>query len=156
MPASYHVHPIGTEEIDFCHLLLAAAGHDLTEARWREFAKRLIEWRGATGLHDEIYVATDAHNRVRGLAVVQVVPSLLFGRMLDVPVFVTASAGDEDGVVQCLLDAVEDKARNAACAELRVWSQGGQEWKRATAGGNAEMAFAGLRLVLDQGGGGRT
>jgi hypothetical protein len=129
-------------------MLVEAAGHDVKRAEWASFCKRVIEWRGATGLHDDVIVAVDADGHVKGLFVSELIQSLLFGRVLDVPMFITASAGDEDGVVLELLEAAKAKARQANCSDIRIWTQGGESWMRATDEAPAACRYRGVQLKL--------
>ncbi len=97
-------------------LLVERGGVGVTAEEWQIFARRIIEWRGATGLHDEVHVALDQGGIIKGLAVSQAIQSLLYGRTLDAPVFLTASAADEDGVIAALLDILSERARTSGCA----------------------------------------
>jgi hypothetical protein len=148
MSLAYATRPITEDQIDLAYMLVDAAGHDLKLADWRSFCNRVIEWRGATGLHDDVIVAADADGHVKGLFVSEMIQSLLFGRVLDVPVFITASAGDEDGVVIELLEAAKVKAREANCSDIRIWTQGGESWLRATDKAPVAARYRGVQLKL--------
>jgi hypothetical protein len=148
MPHAYSTRPIVQDQIDLAFMLVEAAGHDVTQADWVSFCNRVIEWRGASGLHDDVIVAADADGHVKGLLVSEMIQSLLFGRVLDVPMFITASAGDEDGVVLELLEAAKAKAREANCSDIRIWTQGGESWMRATDNAPAAAHYKGVQLKL--------
>lgn len=148
MPYAYSTRPITEDQIDLAYLLIEAAGLDVRRLDWKSFCNRVIEWRGATGLHDEVVVAADVEGHVRGLFVTEMIQSLLFGRVLDVPLFVTASAGDEDGVILDLLEAAKVKAREANCSDIRIWTQGGESWVRATGASPITSRYKGMQFKL--------
>jgi hypothetical protein len=148
MVYGYSTHPITREQIDLAFMLVEAASLAVARPEWQSFCNRVIEWRGATGLHDDVIVTTDAEGHVKGLFVTEMIQSLLFGRVLDVPVFITASAGDEDGVIMELLQAVRTKAREANCADIRIWTIGGESWMRVTRSSPTESHYKGVQLKL--------
>jgi hypothetical protein len=129
-------------------MLVEAAGRDVKRGEWVSFCNRIIEWRGATGLYDDVIVTADADGHVKGLFVSEMIQSLLFGRVLDVPMFITASAGDEDGVVMGLLEAAKVKAREAKCSDVRIWTQGGASWMRVTDDAPVASRYEGVQLKL--------
>ena len=148
MSYAYSTRPIMEEQIDLAYLLVEASGREVSPADWRAFCNRVIEWRGATGLHDDVIVATDAGGHVKGLFVTELIQSLLFGRVLDVPMFITASAGDEDGIILDLFQAAKVKAGEANCSDIRIWTQGGESWVRVTHDSPAACRYKGVQLKL--------
>lgn len=148
MSYAYSTRPITEDQIDLAYLLVEAAGRDIRRTEWVAFCKRVIEWRGAAGLHDDVIVTVDAEGHVKGLLVTEMIQSLLFGRVLDVPMFITASAGDEDGIIRSLLDAAKVKAREAKCGDIRIWTQGGESWVRVTSDAPVTSQYTGVQLKL--------
>lgn len=148
MVYGYSTRPIAREQIDLAFILVDAAGLAIARREWQSFCSRVIEWRGATGLHDDVIVTTDVDGHVKGLFVTEMIQSLLFGRVLEVPVFLTASAADEDGVITELLQAVRGKAREANCDDVRIWTLGGESWMRVTRSNPAETHYKGVQLKL--------
>lgn len=146
--AAYSVRPIAESDILPSQLLVEGGGIGVGLEEWRVFARRIIEWRGATGLNDEVHVAVDDGGVIKGLAFSQAIQSLLFGRMLDAPVFLTASAADEDGVIMALLDKLSERARSSGCRQLRIWSPGGEAWRRVANATEGWVAFSGLCVTL--------
>jgi hypothetical protein len=146
--AAYSVRPIADADILPSLVLIEAGRVGLAAEDWRIFVRRIIEWRGATGLHDEVYVAVDQGGVIKGLVVSQAIQSLLFGRTLDAPLFLTASAADEDGVIIALLDAVSARARSAGCRQARIWSSGGEAWRRVADRAEGAVTFAGLCVTV--------
>src|SRR4051794_27892801 len=81
MSHAYSTRPITEDQIDLAYMLVEAAGHDVKRADWTSFCNRVIEWRGAAGLHDDVFVAADADGHIKGLFVSEMIQSLLFGRV---------------------------------------------------------------------------
>lgn len=146
--AAYSVRPITEADILPSQLLVERGGVGVTAEEWRIFVRRIIEWRGATGLHDEVHVALDQGGIIKGLVVSQAIQSLLYGRTLDAPVFLTASAADEDGVIAALLDTLSERARTSGCRQTRIWSPGGQAWRRVAETAKGAMTFEGLCVTV--------
>jgi hypothetical protein len=132
MSSAYTVRPITEGQIDLAYILIDASGRAVPEFNWRTFCRRLLVDRGKADADNEVYVATDGEGHIRGLCVTEIVDSPLFGRMVQVPLFLTASAGDEDGVILELVNAARKRGRDAGCAEIRIWAAGGKSWLRAT------------------------
>lgn len=147
MPA-YLTRQIAEDQIEVAFLLVEAAECAISRHDWMAFCKRVIEWRGTTGLYEDVVVATDPAGRVRGLFVAETVQSLLFGRVFHVPVFVTASAADEDGLIVELLATARAMARRADCREVRIWAPGGSSWNRVTTELPAASNYSGVQLKL--------
>jgi hypothetical protein len=142
--AAYTVRPISEADILPSQLLVEAGGVGIGADEWRIFVRRIIEWRGATGLHDEVHVAVDRGGVIKGLMFSQAIQSLLFGRTLDAPVFLTASAIDEDGVIVALVDKLSERARASGCRQTRIWAPGGEAWRRVAERIEGAVTFAGL------------
>jgi hypothetical protein len=142
--AAYSVRPIAESDILSTQLLVEGGRIGVGAEEWRIFIRRIIEWRGATGLHDEVHVAVDLGGVIKGLVVSQAIQSLLYGRTLDAPVFLTASAIDEDGVIIALLEKLSERARAAGCRQTRIWSPGGQAWRRVAEKVEGAVTFEGL------------
>lgn len=148
MSYAYSTRLLTEDQIDLAYLLVEAAGCGVSRTDWQGFCNRVIEWRGASGLHDDVFVATDALGHVKGLFVTEMVQSLLFGRVLDVPLFIIASAGDEEGIILDLVDAAKAKAREVNCSDIRIWTQGSQSWVRVTEEALVTSQYLGLQLKL--------
>jgi hypothetical protein len=65
-----------------------------------------------------------------------------------VPLFIAASAADEDGIILDLLEAVKAKAQEANCSKTRIWAQGGEGWVRVTGGSPVASHYKGVQLRL--------
>lgn len=148
MSGGYATGKLAENEIDPAFLLVEAAGCGIVGADWTVFCRRILEWRSATGFHDDVLVVRDANGHLKGVCVVQVFQGLLFGRQLDVPLFAIASAADEDGVILELLAALEAKAAEGACQAIRIWSQGGESWSRVIGNRQAAMSYSGVHIAV--------
>lgn len=149
MANAYITGRLSPTQIDIAYLLVAATGNGLEPGTWKSFCERIIEWRGATGLHDDVIVTADCQGHIKGLCVTQINQSLLFGRLLDVPLFICVSAADEEGVTLELVDAVKQHARLANCTDVRIWTQGGSAWARAIDNPGRATHYAGVHLRMD-------
>jgi uncharacterized protein YuzE len=148
MSYAYSTRPITEDQIDLAYILVEASGRDVRRTEWTAFCNRVIEWRGAAGLHDDVIITVDAEGHVKGLLVTELIQSLLFGRVLNVPMFITASAGDEDGIILSLLEAAKVAAREAKCSDIRIWTQGGESWVRVTGDTPVTSQYFGVQLKL--------
>ncbi len=148
MPHVYSTRPITEDQIDLAYLLVEAVGRDVDANAWASYCRRVIEWRGATGLYDDVIVVTDSHGHIKGLFVAEFIQSLLFGRVLDVPMFITVSAGDEDGIILDLLEAVKARAHEANCRDIRIWTQGGEGWARVTDNSPTACRYKGVQIKV--------
>lgn len=146
--AAYSVRPIAEADILPSQLLIEGGRVGVGPEEWRVFVRRIIEWRGALGLHDEVHVAVDQAGVIKGLMVSQAIQSLLYGRTLDAPLFLTASAADEDGVILALLGALSERARASGCKQARIWSAGGEAWRRVAEQAQGAVVFAGLCIDI--------
>jgi len=148
MSSGYATRPISEEQIDLAYVLIEASRTDVKRDDWRAYCNRIVKWRGATGLHDDVFVSTDRQGHIRGLFVTEVVQSLLFGRVLEIPLFVSASAGDEDGIIEDLLQAATAKAEAAGCGDIRIWTPGGESWSRIAERWASSMRYSGVQISL--------
>ena len=149
MAEGYSTGRLSASQVDIAFLLIETAKIGLSPADWKQFCARILEWRGATGLHDDVFVTVNIHGHVKGVCVLQVTQSLLLGRVLDVPVFVGISAGDEDGVVAALLDAVKDYARGAGCGQVRIWTPGHESLARVLGPSPTAARFSGALIRIE-------
>lgn len=131
---SYVVEPIGPRTIDHAYPLARACGYGLTLGQWRAFCQSL----GSPPLRDEAagnnseraVVARDPQGYVKGLCVYSIREHLPYGRLLDVPIFVVASAADAEGVATELAAALLSRCDWLVCSGIRFWPIGPDSWKR--------------------------
>jgi hypothetical protein len=146
MSSAYTVRPITEGQIDLAYILIDASGKAVPEFNWRTFCRGVIAGRGKADADSEVHVALDGEGHVRGLCVTEIIDSPLFGRMVQVPLFLTASAGDEDGVIVELVNVARMLGRDAGCTDIRIWAAGGKSWLRATAKSPVVSRYEGLQV----------
>lgn len=144
----YHVRPITRNDIDLAFVLVDAAGYGLLPSAWDKFCQLAIAGRLESARADDIVVATDGHKHIKGLFVSQVSENTLFGRTLDVPVFIATSVADEDGVIESLLQELTAMAENTESSMLRVWTPGGESWERVAGSLMDAREFKGVQIAM--------
>ncbi|MBV9245037.1 MAG: hypothetical protein JO366_09515 [Methylobacteriaceae bacterium] len=70
---------------------------------------------------------------VKGLCIYSVRAHCVYGRLLDVPVFVAASAADAEGVAADLLQFLQSICDRSVCSGVRFWTMGAETWSRRLA-----------------------
>jgi len=133
MPTSYSIAPISPETIDRAYPLLRAIAPTLAVEEWRRHCRKL-----ATPLADsdpatsreETVVAVNSQGYVKGLCLYSIRHHWIYGRLLDVPIFVVASAADAEGVGKALLQFLQGKRDRSVCSGVRFWTMGAQIWDR--------------------------
>lgn len=130
MSTSYVIESVGSKTIDRAYPLVKLVGPTLTLHEWREFcqdhaAPRIHE---APGDKEEIVVALNKQGYVKGLCIYTVRDHGTYGRLLDVPFFVAASAADAEGVVAELLAFLHAECNQSVCSGIRFWTMGPETW----------------------------
>ncbi len=131
---SYVVESISPRTIDSAYPLARACGYALRLGEWRAFCQPL----GSAPLRDETgsnngeraVIARDPQGYVKGLCVYSIKEHSPYGRVLDVPIFVVASAADAEGVATELAAVLLSKCDWSACSGIRFWPIGPDSWKR--------------------------
>jgi hypothetical protein len=133
MSASYVIEPIGEKTIDRTYPLARVIGPAFTLNEWREFC-RVLELprvrREAPVDSEEIVVALNAQGYVKGLCIYSIRDHATYGRVLDVPFVVAASAGDGEGVAAEVLDFLRSKCDKSVCSGIRFWTVSPETWDR--------------------------
>jgi hypothetical protein len=120
---SYTIKPIAKEGVDRAFPLMRAVAPDLSLQEWREYCRN-------GGQREETVLAINASGYVKGLCVFSVRDHGRYGRLLDVPIFVVASAADAEGVGVELLLFLAATRDSEACAGVRFWTMGRETWDR--------------------------
>jgi hypothetical protein len=120
---SYTVKPIGPDSVDRAYPLMRAVAPDLSPQEWRRFCRD-------GGQREETVLAINSKGYVKGLCIFGIRDHRHYGRLLDVPVFVVASAADAEGVGAELLQFLEATRDSEACSGVRFWNMGGETWDR--------------------------
>jgi hypothetical protein len=120
---SYTIKPIAKEGVDRAFPLMRAVAPDLSLQEWRQYCRD-------GGAKEETVVAINSTGYVKGLCIFSVRDHMGYGRLLDVPLFVVASAADADGVGGELLRFLEATRDGEACSGVRFWTMGADTWDR--------------------------
>ena len=133
MLTSYVLESIRPKTIDRAYTLLKMIGTPITLLEWREFCQSVSPPRirnDPPGDREEIVVALNIHGYVKGLSIYAIRDHRTYGRLLDVPFFISASAADAEGVAVELLGFIHAKCNHSNCSGIRFWSMGPETWRR--------------------------
>lgn len=119
----YQLHYLGSSKVDQAFPLMQLAIPELTLARWRDFAGKLVvsEPRGGTSLPPQraIVLAQDSSGYLHGLFSYAVEEDLL-GRTLALHDFVVCALFGTEAVADALLARVDALAAALDCAAVRA------------------------------------
>ncbi|KPF71810.1 hypothetical protein IP69_04790 [Bosea sp. AAP35] len=123
MQGGYTVAPLSPETSDAAFLLVGALAPGLGIARWRRYCDGPDAGAGASEPRLEVRVAINPRGHVQGLCLWSQARHAVHGRILDVPIFIVASAADESGVAAALVEDLCTIAGRLDCAALRIRSE---------------------------------
>jgi hypothetical protein len=130
---SYIVEPIGPRTIDHAYPLARACGYAPTLGQWRAFCQSLesapLRDEAAGNNSERAVVARNPQGYVKGLCVYSIKEHLPYGRLLDVPIFIVASAADGEGVATELAAVLLSRCDWSVCSGIRFWPIGSDSWK---------------------------
>lgn len=149
MQPSYQVSQITAAQIDPAFLLVGPVVPKLGLDGWRDFCRHVLAYARQAAGQDHIVVAANRRGYVQGLGVYAVRSHPLHGRMLDVSLFVVASAADEGGVAGDLLSYLKAIARSETCDVLRIWSLEQEDGSSRLKGSAPEAPECGVMMILD-------
>jgi hypothetical protein len=124
MERAYKIARITTGQVDAAHLLAGRLDPLLDIMRWRSYCDEAASEAGTAAGRQRIVVATNPRGYLQGLCVHAVVAHPVQGAILDVPVFVVASAADEIGIVEALFRDLCAVAERLDCAAIRIRTEG--------------------------------
>lgn len=131
--SGYSVKPITREAIDRTYPLMRVVAPALGLHEWRQFCQNIASpliGREQAGEREEAVLAINSRGYVKGLCIYAIREHWFYGRLLDVPIFVAASAADATGVGAELLQFLQTTRDNTRCAGVRFWAMGGESWDR--------------------------
>jgi hypothetical protein len=149
MQPIYKVGRIARRQIDPAYLLLRPVVPKLDLASWRAFCQEMLVSESRPADQDDIVVAANPVGYVQGLCLCAVRGHLLHGRILDVSIFVVASAADAPGVANDLLGYLRTLAKGEACGAIRVWTLWQDNWRRDLGGQDISWRDQGVQIILD-------
>lgn len=148
---SYEVARITAAQLDPAWLLVSRVEPALGLEQWRSRCGALLAVGEPEPGAEAVLVATNGRGHVKGLCVAAARGDLLYGRLLDVPLFEVASAADEDGIASALIAALRRLARSASCAAIRVWKPDRESWSQHFQEHELRRFDLGALLLLEPG-----
>jgi hypothetical protein len=127
---SYAIEPIGPGTIEKAYPLAKVMAPDLLQLEWRQLCQSPANARVDTEETERIVVAVNAKTYVKGLCVYAIRNHATYGRVLDVPFVVTASAADGEGVASALVDYLRGRCNESVCSGIRFWTMNADTWSR--------------------------
>lgn len=149
MQRAYTTAPITAEQVDAAYLLVGRLAPLLDIACWRSYCDEVRTGAGKAGRRQAIIVAKNPLGYLQGLCVHAVARHPVQGAILDVPVFVVASAADEVGVTAALLCDLCSAAGRLDCAAIRLRIEGSQRLRRHIDESGRTVCNHGIALMLD-------
>ena len=127
MSRSYVVEPIGPETTARAYPLIRAVVPGLAEHEWAQINRPHggDGGRPATDCErEEVIVARNSEGYVKGLCIYAVRDHATYGRLIDVPFFIVASAADGEGVTAVLIYFLRGKCDQFVCSGIRFLDPG--------------------------------
>ena len=131
MSRSYLVEPIGPETIARAYPLVHAVVPHVAQHEWSQINRPpgVVGHHPATdGEREEVIVARNAEGYVKGVCIYAVRDHATYGRLIDVPLFIVASAADGEGVTAVLINFLRDKCDQSVCSGIRFWTLDREAW----------------------------
>jgi hypothetical protein len=131
MSGGYTIEPIGPQTIDRAYPLAQVVIPALSQHEWRQCCPSSgLSSFDPEAEREEIVVARNAEGYVKGLCIYAIRDHMTYGRVVDVPLFVAASAADSKGVTAKLLDFLGTKCDRSVCSGVRFWAMDAETWTR--------------------------
>jgi hypothetical protein len=133
MAKSYSIEPATLGTADRAYPLIRAVAPSVTLEEWRQFCQDAasplaVDERASK--REQAVLAIDSRKHVKGLCVYSIGEHWFYGRLLDIPVFIAASAADGHGVGVELLHFLQAQCSRSACSGARFWTMGAEAWRR--------------------------
>jgi hypothetical protein len=132
-PSGYTIGAMTRGAIDRAYALLRAVGSPPNLAEWRDFCHAIvsnpIDDDSVVG-RERIVIARNSKEYVRGLCIYCVRDHWFYGRLLDVPIFIVASAADAEGITIELLRFLQETSLEHMCMGARFWTMDANVWNR--------------------------
>jgi hypothetical protein len=130
MSANYVIEPIRPRTMDKAYALARAMAPGVSRLAWRQVCQscHLLRDRPDQKPNERIIVALNLAAYVKGLCVYTPRNHPAYGRMLDVPFFVTASAADNAGVAAALFEFLRAECERYDASCIRLWAMDADTW----------------------------
>jgi hypothetical protein len=131
MDRSYAIEPVGPRTTDKAYSLAQIIAPELSQPEWRQLCQSCETSNAPSDevQREQILVALNAEAYVKGLCIYAVRKHATYGRVLDVPVFITASAADGEGVAAALINFLKAKGDQSVCSGIRFWRTTRETWR---------------------------
>ncbi len=130
MPATYTITQVKPLDVDRVYPLIEPVASTLDLAAWRRYCTQLASRTDLVVQGEQAWIALNPIGVIQGLSLCRLSEDFSHNRMLEVPIFVVASAADDVGVSKALLDQLRDRAKNAECTSIRIWTPASDNWSR--------------------------
>jgi len=127
--SDYALKPMTAEMADRVYPLIRGVAPGLALEEWRACAGAFAGGEPEVGRETAV-LAMNSAGYVKGVCIYAIRSHAAYGRLLDVPVFVIASAADAERVGAALLAALQAARETSACSGVRFWTMGPQTWTR--------------------------
>ncbi len=121
MSATYIIEPIGPRTMDRAYPLARVMSFAQSLEEWREFciSARSPAVRNYRG---RVVVASNESGFVKGVCIYSIRDHFLYGRVLDVPILIVASAADPIGVALDFVSFFRSECGRSNCSGVRFWT----------------------------------
>lgn len=128
MATAYLVGRIKRHQIDLAYRLIEAVDYPVNLERWRSFCDRQFNRRHISSTLGDVITVENALGYIQGVGIAYPGNDLNYGHILDVPVFVVATAADTAGVSNALMHHLMAMARADHCGYIIVASTDPSAW----------------------------
>ena len=153
MPGIYTIEAIGVRSADRAFPLARVAAPSLSYEEWRQLCGSHKSKETPTDSSDkeEIVVARNADGYVKALCIFAARNHPIYGRVIDVPVLVVASAADNEGVTADMLEFLRSKCDGSKCSGMRFWAMDKEIWAHRLNAGYVARSDLGVFLSTQTG-----
>lgn len=146
--AIYTITQIQPFDVDRAYPLIEPVASTLDLAAWRRYCTQLTTNTDGVDRGEQGWIALNPMGVIQGLALCKLGDDFAHKRLLDVPVFVVASAADDAGVSKALIDKLQGVAATAECTSIRFWTLTSDNWTRRLQRSDYSRWDHGVRLIL--------
>ncbi len=128
MATAYLVGHIKRHQIDRAYRLIEAVDYPVNLEQWRSFCDRQLNRQYISSTSGDVITVENALGYIQGVSIAHPGNDLNYGHILDVPVFVVATAADTAGVSNALMGHLMAMARADHCRYIIVSSTDASAW----------------------------
>ncbi|OOG65738.1 hypothetical protein BLJAPNOD_05620 [Ensifer sp. M14] len=120
MAMAYRTGPILRHQVDKAYRLIEIVEYPIDLAQWRSICEHDFNRRYIAPTHGSIVTVENSIGYVQGISIAHPGSDPNYGHILDVPVFIVATAADTAGVSNALLGHLKAMARADHCSYMIV------------------------------------